>query len=96
MSARGWEPCERTHPHLPHAWDQSRKGCPGVPEPPAAKRQEWTLGNLQGYLQGMPTASTNWQPRHRPWIVWKLGNLLSDLRYWSWRLTGGSHDDPDW
>lgn len=27
--------------------------------------------------------------QHRPWPLWRLGNLLSTARFWLWRACGG-------
>lgn len=44
------------------------------------------MGRLQFWLQGHPA-------KRRPWRVQQLGNLISDLRYWTWRVTGGKHGE---
>lgn len=36
------------------------------------------LGSIQWWLQGHPN-------KRRPQIAVKLGNLISDYRYWLWR-----------
>jgi hypothetical protein len=41
------------------------------------------LARLQFWLQGRPN-------KYRPWWVARIGNAISDLRYWAWRARGGS------
>jgi hypothetical protein len=40
-------------------------------------------GRLQMWLQGCGPHYPE-----RPWIMWRLGNFLSDLRYYTWKLRG--------
>ncbi len=47
------------------------------------------LGDLQAYLQGYPTAENHWMVQKRSRLQMTLGNLVADVRYWGWRLTGG-------
>lgn len=56
-------------------------GCVEIGGPPGgtSKRPRWGLGGVQHWLQ----TRKHWYP-----CVW-LGNLLSDARYWCWRLTRG-------
>jgi len=47
---------------------------------------KWTsghgpVGRLQFWLQG-------WPDKHRPWAMVKVGNAISGLRYWTWRVLG--------
>jgi len=39
------------------------------------------LGRAQFWLQGFPN-------RRRPWLLVRVGNAISDLRYWAWRRSG--------
>lgn len=42
------------------------------------------MGRLQFWLQGH-----GYPPPYRPWVAVWLGNRISDVRYWVWRLRGG-------
>jgi len=44
---------------------------------------EGIVSRLGGRAQG-------WLIR-KPWPLWRIGNLISDLRYWSWKRNGGTH-----
>lgn len=44
------------------------------------------MASLQFWLQG-------WPNKPRPWISVLLGNLISDVRYWTWRISGNRWDD---
>lgn len=45
------------------------------------KTHSWPGWRLQAWLQG-------WPNKRRPRVVIALGNLVADLRYWTWRLGG--------
>lgn len=47
----------------------------------AAARRYGFWASAQSWLQGHPN-------KHRSWALIALGNLISDCRYWTWRLTG--------
>ncbi len=42
------------------------------------------MGRLQFWLQGHGSPTP-----YRPWFAWRLGNLISDVRFWTWRARGG-------
>lgn len=49
------------------------------------------FGRLQFWLQGHPTKRRPYAVE-RPWIAWRLGNLISDVRFALWRASGGTFD----
>ena len=56
------------------------------PDEPSAATRYGFWAHAQTWLQGCyPNA---WP---RPWPMVALGNLISEFRYRTWRLTGGKH-----
>lgn len=59
-----------------------------APDGATDARFDAVLSRVQFWLQGHPN-------KRRPWFLVRLGNAISDWRFWRWETSGGTHA-VDW